>query len=448
MNVGIRHIRTAAEQELVDAFADVKATLPGAKQVATLREAAFSDFQSRGLPHRRVEEWKYTDLRALMRDAKPLAGVPDARAKSRALARAKEAQTWLAAARARRIVIVDGVFAADLSDLADLEKGLRIHSLSEALASGRPDIVNPLGAPSSMSGDPAVGLNTMFMGDGAVIHVETGVKIERPIHILHVTASEKAVATFTRSVVTVGAGAQVTLIEDHEGPAGVDYQVNHVLELAVGADAQVARIKINREGDKALHVATLLSAVEARAKVNDFSFQIGGAVVRNQIAVRFEGEGIDALIGGACLLKGRQHVDNTMVIDHAVGHCTGRELFKSVLDDESRAVFQGKIIVRQDAQKTDGKMASHALLLSEEAEADHKPELEIFADDVVCGHGATAGALDEDLLFYLRARGIPKQEAEALMIQAFIGEAVEGVADEAVREALMQAVRDWLQTRA
>jgi Fe-S cluster assembly protein SufD len=141
-------------------------------------------------------------------------------------------------------------------------------------------------------------------------------------------------------------------------------------------------------------------------------------------------------------------VDNTMVIDHAVGHCTGRELFKSVLDDESRAVFQGKIIVRQDAQKTDGKMASHALLLSEEAEADHKPELEIFADDVVCGHGATAGALDEDLLFYLRARGIPKQEAEALMIQAFIGEAVEGVADEAVREALMQAVRDWLQTRA
>jgi Fe-S cluster assembly protein SufD len=240
----------------------------------------------------------------------------------------------------------------------------------------------------------------------------------------------------------------VTLIEDYEGADGADYQVNTLLELAIGDEASVERVKINREGDKALHVGTLLAAAGAGARIDDFSFNIGGAVVRNQIAMRFEGEGIEAAVRGASLLKDRQHADNTMVIDHAVGRCTGRELFKSVLDGESRAVFQGKIIVRQDAQKTDGKMSSHALLLSEGAEADHKPELEIFADDVVCGHGATAGALDEDLLFYLKARGIPQKEAEALMVQGFIGEVVEGVGNEAVREALMQAVREWLKERA
>jgi Fe-S cluster assembly protein SufD len=174
---------------------------------------------------------------------------------------------------------------------------------------------------------------------------------------------------------------------------------------------------------------------------------IGGVMSRHQIFVALNGKGSELALQGASLLRGRQHADTTMEIDHAVGHCIGRELFKSVLDNESRSVFQGKIIVRPHAQKTDGKMASHALLLSDDAEADHKPELEIFADDVVCGHGATAGALDDDLLFYLKARGIPQKEAEALMIEAFVGETVEAVSNEALREALMTQTRDWLASR-
>jgi Fe-S cluster assembly protein SufD len=440
MSVELRQIKNAAEEGLAENFA--RATLPGGGAVAAMRARAFSDFEARGLPHRRVEEWKYTDLRALMREAKPLAAPAGADAK----ARAKDAGRWLAAANARRIVILDGAFDAGLSDLAGLEKGLTIQPLGAVLASGKADLVNPLGASLTMSADPAVMLNTAFMGDGAVIRVEAGAVIERPIHLVHVATG--AAAMFTRSVAVVGARAQVTLIEDYEGADGADYQVNTLLELAIGDEASVERVKINREGDKALHVGTLLAAAGAGARIDDFSFNIGGAVVRNQIAMRFEGEGIEAAVRGASLLKDRQHADNTMVIDHAVGRCTGRELFKSVLDGESRAVFQGKIIVRQDAQKTDGKMSSHALLLSEGAEADHKPELEIFADDVVCGHGATAGALDEDLLFYLKARGIPQKEAEALMVQGFIGEVVEGVGNEAVREALMQAVREWLKERA
>ena len=203
-----------------------------------------------------------------------------------------------------------------------------------------------------------------------------------------------------------------------------------------------------REGDRTLHVATFAAEIGKGALVNDFTFTAGGAVTRNQIAMRMNGTNIHAGIRGATLLKGRQHADNTLVVDHAIGHCESRELFKAVLDGESRSVFQGKIIVQPHAQKTDAKMATHALLLSEEAEADAKPELEIFADDVVCGHGATAGALDDDLLFYLKARGIPQKEAEALMIEAFIGEAVEAIENEALREVLMELARTWLAARA
>lgn len=442
MNAEIRQIRTAAEQALLDTFAASKAKLPGAGDVPALREAAFKAFEQQGLPHRRIEEWKYTDLRAVMRDAKPLAALPDAQAK----ARARDAGQWLAAVGARRIVFVDGVFAPELSDLAALEKGLTIGSLADALAKADPATMTYLGRPAPAKDDPAVTLNTAFMGDGVVIKIADGAAIEKPLHLIFVTG-DKPVSMFTRSLVVIGKGAKATLIESFEGPAGVEYQVNHALELSVGEGAQFDHIKIAHEGDKAIHVGTLIADIGGKARISDFSFASGGAVVRNQIFMRLSGQDTNANISGASLLKNKQHADNTLVIDHAVPHCFSRETFKSVVDNDARSVFQGKIIVRPDAQKTDGKMATHALLLSEAAEADAKPELEIFADDVICGHGATAGALDDDLLFYLRARGIPAKEAEALLIQAFIGDAVEMIANETVRDALMSEVERWLAAR-
>jgi Fe-S cluster assembly protein SufD len=443
MNAEIRQIRTAAEQALLDTFAASKAKLPGAGDVAALREAAFQVFEQQGLPHRRIEEWKYTDLRAVMRDAKPLAALPDTKAK----ARAKDAAHWLAGVGARRIVFVDGVFAPDLSDLSALEKGLTIGSLAAALAKADPQVLKYLGRASAAKDDPAVTLNTAFMGDGAVIHVADGVVLDKPLHLSFVTGSDNPVSIFARSLVVIGKGAKATLIESFEGPAGVDYQLNHALELSVGEGAQFDHIKVTHEGDKAIHVGTLIADIGGKARIGDFSFTSGGAVVRNQIFMRLSGQDTNANISGASLLKGRQHADNTLVIDHAVPHCLSRETFKSVVDNEARSVFQGKIIVRPDAQKTDAKMATHALLLAEGAEADAKPELEIFADDVICGHGATAGALDDELLFYLRARGIPPKEAEALLIQAFIGAAVEAIANESLRDALMAEVERWLTAR-
>ena len=440
----LKIIRTAAEEGLAEAFQGARASLPGAASVKSLRESAFRTFETKGLPNRRVEEWKYTDLRTLMRDAKPLAPPPD----SAARLKAKSAGAFAGAAKARRVVILDGVFAADLSDLAGLEPELTIGSLGEALSSGDADVVARLSRRSALADDPAFALNTAMMSDGAVIRVADGAAVARPIHLVFVTSATKPVSVFTRCLVSVGKGGSLTIIESHDSGDSVDNQANHAFDIAIADEGRLDHVKVVREGDRALHVASVVTEIGANAHLNAFTFTVGGAVTRNQTAMRLNGSGTHAAIRGATLLKGRQHADNTLIADHAVGHCESRELFKSVLDDESRSVFQGKIIVQPHAQKTDAKMATHALLLSENAEADAKPELEIFADDVVCGHGATTGALDGDLVFYLRSRGIPQTEAEALMIKAFIGEAVEAVENEAVREALMDLARAWLRARA
>ena len=441
MNAEVAVIKTAAETALAQTFAQARDRLPGDESIMARRNAAFDVFAKEGLPHRRIEEWKYTDLRALMREAKPLASPPDASAK----ARAKDAGRVLGDLDARRLVFVDGAFVPELSDLRDLEAGLVVGSLAQALTDGDPVVAARLGklAPAS---DAAVALNTALMGDGAVIHVASGATIERPLHLLFV-ASDKSAAIFTRSLVTIDHGARVMLIESHEGPATSDYQVNAALELFAGDGAHVDHVKVIGEGTDALHVSTLAAAIGAHARFNTFSFISGGAVVRNQLFLRLDGEGTVAGIRGASLLKDRQHADTTLFADHVARDCQSREMFKSVLDNEAHGVFQGRIIVRRHAQKTDAKMMTQALLLSERAEADNKPELEIFADDVQCGHGATAGALDDELKFYLMARGIPPAEAEAMLIQAFLGEAIEGIEHAGLREALIESVAAWLGAR-
>ena len=432
MNADVRTMKTPAEQALSAAYTSARGRLPGKGAVASLREDAFKRFEASGLPHRRVEEWKYTDLRALMRDMAPLAGAPDAAAR----AKAKEAGKILAGVEMRRIVFVDGAFAPELSDLTP-EPGLTVGSLADALAKGG---VPALGTAFSTD-DVAVALNTALMGDGAVIDVAAHARIRRPIHLVFAGTGNSS--AFVRSLVTIGEGAEVTVIEDHDSG---EAQVNAALELIVGDHARVEYFKLTQA--KGLHVASLLARIGADAHFNSFAYTAGSPLVRNQSFIRFDGERTHAGIRGVNLLRGKDHVDTTLLIVHAKGHCVSREQFKTVLDGESHGVFQGKIVVAQHAQKTDAKMMTRALLLSEDAEADNKPELEIFADDVVCGHGATAGALDPGLKFYLMSRGISDAEAEALLIQAFIGETVEEIAHEGIREALMNAAIHWLRARA
>ncbi len=442
MAAEIRLMKTAAELALADAFATHKSRLPGDAAVAARRVAAFAAFAATGLPHRRVESWKYTDLRTLLRDAPPLAPLPT----PEQVAGAAAACPMLAGMDLRRLYVVNGAFAPDISDLAGLESGLTITSLASALAGGDALVATHLGR-TVPSTDAALALNTAFMGDGLVISVAPGAVVTRPLHLVFVATEPAAVAMFTRSLVVLGEGARLSLVESHEGPSGATYQINTALEAVVGDGAQLDRLKLTLEGAEALHISTLLAQVGVSATFANTNFTIGGAMVRNQMLVQLDGAGTEASIGGVSLLAGKQHSDTLLAMEHIAPHCQSREQFRAVVDGAAQDIFQGRISVRPGAQKTDARMMSRALLLSDTAESDNKPELEIFADDVQCGHGCTTGSLDQQVKFYLMARGIPEKEAEALLIQAFVGEVIDGIAHEGVRAALTEATRTWLIER-
>jgi Fe-S cluster assembly protein SufD len=425
-----------------DVFARALGQLPGTGKVADVRREAFAVFERLGLPHRRIEEWKYTDLRALMREVLPLAPAPDAAA----LARAKIAASSVAVDGATRLVLVDGVFAAELSDTAALESGVSMRTLREVLDNpgneARADLL------LSRATDAMISLNGALATDGLVIGVSAGAQLSRPLQIIHVATTSKAAAV-SRSHLALGEGARATLVENFVAAEGAGaYQINDAVVIAVGDAAELSQIRLVRDADDAVNVTSQILTVGAKAKLNLFNMTSGGAVSRLQGFITLAGEDSELNVNGVNLLRHTQHGDTTLVVDHAVPGCTSREVFRAVLDDRAHSVFQGRIIVRPGAQKTDGKMMTRALLLSDEAEADNKPELEIFADDVSCGHGATSGALDDSLLFYLQARGLPEKQAQALLIQAFVGEAIESIEDEALRERVIAAASDWLEQRA
>jgi Fe-S cluster assembly protein SufD len=441
MNVEVRPIRTPAEQALIGAIEAARGKLPGDARARELRDAAEKSFIESGLPHRRVEEWKYTDLRALMRDAAPLAATPD----KHAIEAAKTADPF-ASLGLRRLVLVNGTFVPELSDLAALEEGLIIVPLAKALAEGD-KLVRRIGELQPKRYDAALALNTAFLDDGVVIEVADGAKIARPVHILHVH-NGGASSTYARALIVAGKQSQSMFVESFVGPDAAAYQTNSAVETHVGDGATFDFIRLQAEGNAALHLSTLLAKVGAAAKFSLYPVTSGAAVSRYSVSLDFAGKNIEGRFAGATLLRGKQHADTTMVIDHAQPYGVSRELMKSALDDDSRGIFQGRINVRHGAQKTDAKMATHALMLSDTAESDNKPELEIFADDVQCGHGATSGAIDENLLFYFLARGIPRQEAESLLIQSFVAEPLEMIPHEGLREAMLARAAAWLQARA
>lgn len=435
----ITQIRTAAETGLAALFERLKGGLPGDVAV---REAALAGFATMGLPHRRVEEFKYTDLRALMRDAAHPAEAPSSEETAEAFAEAKA----FAELDVARLTFVNGHRAGDASEMVGLPAGVEVVTMPDAMASSHP-LLGFLNAVAIARGNPIYDLNTAFLADGVIIRVPAGLAVERPIHLRFLAAASAAFSTATRVLVIVEEGASLTLLESHEGRDGVAYQPNDVVEFVVGDRAKVEHLRLNTEGSEALALSTITAKLGAEVLFNSLNVVVGGSASRHQVFATFAGEGTNARIDGANMLKGRQHADATLVVDHAVPHCTSREMFKSVLDDSSVGVFQGKIIVRPHAQKTDGAMKSNALLLGEGASMNNKPELEIFADDVVCGHGATCGALDADLLFYLKSRGLPQALAQSLLIQAFLGEAVESVEHEGARASLIGVIEGWLAAR-
>jgi Fe-S cluster assembly protein SufD len=435
--------KTDTGRALNDVFTVVRDRLPGTGKVAEARRQAFEVFARAGLPHRRIEDWKYTDLRVLMREVLPPAATPDAASLQRADAAAK----LHAIAGARRLVLVDGAFAASLSDLANPESGLSIRSLREVLESSDAGLQEQLLNPGNS--DPMVALNGAMMTDGLVIEVAAGAVLKQPLHIIHIATATQPAAMFTRSLLKLDKGASATLVESYIAASGAKtYQVHDSLQLSIGDDARLDHVRLVEDGREAFNITSSVVSLGAHAHFNTFGMTSGGNVSRYQAIIAVAGEHSRVETNGVNLLNGRQHADTTLFLDHAVPNCASREIFRAVVDDRGHSVFQGRIMVRPKAQKTDAKMMTRALLLSDEAEADNKPELEIFADDVTCGHGATTGALDESLLFYLRARGLSEKEAQALLIQAFVGEAIETIANDDLREMAVASARRWLEARA
>lgn len=388
---------------------------------ATPAETAFGGFS---LPHRRLEDWRWTDLRQLFDQAYPPSR--GGSASPQAIAAFEKADILAPFARTR-IILVDGRLAT-----GELAPGIEIMQKA------------PASRVRGAHEDPLAQLNDRFCQSSLRITVKHN--IADPILLTFINTGLEPATSFTRVELVVEKGASAMLLETHIGGDGA-YATNSLVEADVAEDARLDRVKIAEDGLAGLHLASFHARLGARATLRDFTMTQGARATRQQCFITFAGERADAMVAGTYLLSGSQHADTKLIVDHAVANCKSRELFKCVMDDHARGIFQGKVVVRPDAQKTDGKQSSNALLLSETAEFDAKPELEIFADDVVCGHGATSGSIDEDNLFYLRARGIPEAEAKSLLIAAFAGEAFDEVAHEGLREALVGLTESWLLKR-
>jgi Fe-S cluster assembly protein SufD len=442
MTTEITQIRTQAEKALISLYASEKDRLPGNKMVKALRSQAFAEFERSGLPHRRIESWHYTDLRSQLREAAPLFA-PGSSEFEDSL---RHVQPKIPEGYA--LVLLDGAFVPELSNVDELPAGISVRSLADLLASGDATLVERLAPKGLGMGDPALSLNAALMQGGVVVDVAPNTQLDKPLIILSVMSAGAVHAAFHRSLVRVGAGAKLTLFEIVDAVEIGSNQQNGVLVIQVGDGAEVEHLtRISRQGADAIIIRSVLAALGANCRYDGFALIADGGLVRRQIFLRFDGEHSTASIRGLSLLSGKRHADTTLVVDHAVPHCTSREYFKHIIAEEATGVYQGKVIVRPHAQKTDGGMKSRALLLSDSAAMFNKPELEIFADDVVCGHGATVAQLDEDQLFYLRSRGLPRAEAEQLLLEAFAAEALDSVRDEGARGRLMTYVSDWLAAR-
>jgi Fe-S cluster assembly protein SufD len=416
--------RTAAEAELAEQFAATQGALP-----ALDREASFRLFAATGLPTRRDEAWHYTDLRSLFANAAPLASAPGAPA----IAAAKLALAERARAGAVTLAIVDGRYIPQLSDAPP--HGVSVASLALV---GRP-------AGANANVDPLFALNGALAQGGCVIAFEAGAKPAERIEIVHFMSTGPAKSVHSRVFIDIGASAQARIVESFLGArAGDQRNVATVLDLANDAKADHTVIIGDQAG---LHIESQLARLGDKAEFSAFSLVAGGTLARRQIFATLAGQYANLALSGLSLLDGRRHADTTLVVDHAAPHGQSREFYKHIVADEATGIYQGKVVVQPGAQKTDGGMKSQAILLSPHAVMNNKPELEIFADDVICGHGATVGALDPEQTFYLQARGLPKAEAEAMLLEAFGADAIARVADEDLAELLRDKMRGWLQAR-
>ena len=395
--------------------------------LARARAGAFEAFVSRGFPTTRDEEWRFTSVA-------PIAGIAFVLGSAEARGSDVFADGHrLGNVACAELVFVNGRYAAALSNVRDLPAGVRVEGLASALANG--DRVESALTRLAPRDQPFVALNTAFLEDAAIVRVAAGTIVSAPIHLLFISNSEDGVATMShpRVLVVLERDSQATIVETYAGPAGTRYFTNAVTELVAGEHAVVDHYKRQYESAAGYHVGAMHVRAHRSANVSASSISLGGALVRNDVVALLDGEGAECTLDGLYVADGERLVDNHTTIDHAQPHCASREMYKGILSDRARGVFNGKVIVRPDAQKTDAKQTNRALLLSEDAQINTKPQLEIFANDVKCTHGAAVGQLDDEAVFYLRSRGIGQAEARRLLVRAFAGEVLGRMRLEPVR---------------
>ncbi|MEO7270687.1 MAG: Fe-S cluster assembly protein SufD [Vicinamibacterales bacterium] len=410
-------------------------TTSGPGWLEELRTRGAARFAALGFPTVRNEEWRFTNVAPIaaaeLSPAPPAVAVDDAQLADFPYADAAE-----------RLVFVNGRFSSSLSRTSGLPKGVTVGSLATAFEADAA-VEGLFGREVDLDQRAFAALNTAFASDGAYISVPTGLVVESPIHVMFVSVAPAAAAglgsgtmSHPRTLIVLGANSQARVVESYVGLPGRPYLSNAVTEVVVGEHAVLDHYKVQEERLDAFHVASMHIRTARSANVSSHSFTLGAKLTRNDAIATLAGEGSECTLNGLYIGDADRLIDNHTTIDHAVAHCPSHEIYKGILGGKARAVFNGKIIVRQDAQKTDAKQTNRALLLSDDATINTKPHLEIFADDVKCTHGAAIGQLDEDALFYLRARGLTFQEARDMLIHAFAGDILDRVKIEPLKIAL------------
>lgn len=415
----------------------------GPRWLVPIRKAAVARFADAGFPSTKDEDWRFTNVDKikdlafkLQFEAPPMVDVPSLSSVSH-----------LGSLDSHRLVFVDGVYAPDLSDPIVADDGVTVCDMKHAFEIDPLHLQEHVTRYSQHDQNAFTALNTAYFSEGAVICLKRNAVASKPIHLVFLaTGAEEGITTHPRNLVTVESGASVTLVEEYVSlGGGAPTFTNAVSEFEVGDNAYVEHIKIQDEAIESFHVAGIYARLGRDCRFRSHSLALGAAISRNNIRTRLNGPGLECVLNGLYLTKGNQVADHHMIVDHAEPHCDSHEYFNGILDDQSRGVFHGRILVRPHAQKTDAKQTNKNLLLSDDATANTKPQLEIYADDVKCTHGATIGQMDEEAIFYLRARGVPHAVARQMLMHAFAGEITDRIEFEAIRECLDRTVWDRLE---
>jgi Fe-S cluster assembly protein SufD len=405
-----------------------------------LRKAAIARFAELGFPTTHHEEWKYTNIAPLTRLS----------FQSAERAAYEQATEMLAAATipelaCAQLVFINGHYAQELSSLQALPQGVEVGSLALALSSRPSWLEAHLAHYASFEDQAFVALNTAFMQDGACVYIPHGMVVNVPIYLVFISLPQgEAIVSHPRNLLVLGDGSQATVIESYIGPAHEVYFTNAVTELTLGQNAVAEHCKLEWESPRAFHIATLQVQQARSSNFVSHAIAVGGALTRHDINVTLNGEGGESTLNGLFMATNQQHIDNHTRIDHVKPHCTSREFYKGILDGKARGVFNGKVVVHKDAQRTDAMQTNKNLLLAEDASIDTKPQLEIFNNDVKCSHGSTIGRLDENALFYLRTRGLGEEAARSLLTYAFASELVNRITLKPLRTKLNDFVMTWL----